>query len=414
MIRSTLSGVLVSLVSLLFVSSATAVDVTLLWDAPADTDIAGYRIYWGATSRTTPGFGSYTNSLTIANTTTHTLNIPADSGLVYFAVTAFDFSNNESVYSNEASTTIGNDNRDDGPVAQRAILDFDGDVFSDTGLFTSAGLGQASEIFLSAGGTSTFTPSVNGMQPAFADYDGDGITDIAMVEKAATGLIWSVVESASGAQSSATFGARSDRFISGCHLDTDNRADKVVIKGKSINLSRTATAGEVKLPLVTRKRSSTGYCVDLDGDGIDEVVISGRLTEKQIDLLGKRGKKEFFVGVYNVNGQRLLKRTYRTMRELVAADVDGDGVESLGTFALNKGAVKFINLGGAGATSTFKQINKATPVTLDNGSGLRATGLLVQTPNGEVYQYDLIAGSETLLAIDGGSREIIREIVSGK
>ncbi len=94
------------LVTVLFVSQAFAYDVTLSWDPPttnADgtplTDLAGYKIYYGTES------GNYTNHLDVGNVTTYTLT-GLQPGTYYFAVTAYDTSNNESDFSNEVSTTI--------------------------------------------------------------------------------------------------------------------------------------------------------------------------------------------------------------------------------------------------------------------------------------------------------------------
>jgi len=83
---------------------AGAHEALLSWTAPttnADltplTDLAGFKVYWGSAS------GSYDNSLDVGNVTSHSLT-SADLGSaqrVYFVVTAYDTSGNESVYSQE-------------------------------------------------------------------------------------------------------------------------------------------------------------------------------------------------------------------------------------------------------------------------------------------------------------------------
>jgi len=78
----------------------------LLWDAPttnadgtALTDLAGYKIYYGASP------GSYSIVVDVGNTTSYDFtNLP--TGTYYFVITAYDTSNNESSYSNEVIKTL--------------------------------------------------------------------------------------------------------------------------------------------------------------------------------------------------------------------------------------------------------------------------------------------------------------------
>ncbi len=89
------------------ISVAINESVTLTWMAPTQnvdgtalTDLAGYRIYYGAAS------GAYTDVLevTSSSSTSHSLTLP--SGSYYFAMTAVDASGNESAYSNELMKSI--------------------------------------------------------------------------------------------------------------------------------------------------------------------------------------------------------------------------------------------------------------------------------------------------------------------
>ena len=67
------------------------------------TDLAGYKVYYGTSS------GYYTKSIDINNTaaTTYQVNNLTDGTTYYFSVTAYDTTNDESSYSNEACRTIG-------------------------------------------------------------------------------------------------------------------------------------------------------------------------------------------------------------------------------------------------------------------------------------------------------------------
>ena len=68
--------------------------VTVRWDANSESDLAGYRIYYGSASR------SYSDSITVGLTTSYVLNLSPNK--VYFlAVKAYDQSDNLSEFSNE-------------------------------------------------------------------------------------------------------------------------------------------------------------------------------------------------------------------------------------------------------------------------------------------------------------------------
>jgi hypothetical protein len=69
------------------------VSVTLQWDSNPEKDIAGYNVYWGRAS------GEYLRVLTVT-TTTATIGVKGTKTL-YFAVTAFNTSDEESDFSME-------------------------------------------------------------------------------------------------------------------------------------------------------------------------------------------------------------------------------------------------------------------------------------------------------------------------
>jgi hypothetical protein len=80
-------------------AAAAAGNVTLSWDANTETDLAGYKLYYGTAT------GVYSTTINTGNVTTYTISsLPA--GTYYFAVKAYNASGLESGYSNEVSTTI--------------------------------------------------------------------------------------------------------------------------------------------------------------------------------------------------------------------------------------------------------------------------------------------------------------------
>ena len=72
---------------------------TVSWTANTESDVAGYKIYAGRTSGV---YGSAGTPVQVGLTTSGPVTLDA-SGLWYFAVTAFDSSQNESGFSTEVS-----------------------------------------------------------------------------------------------------------------------------------------------------------------------------------------------------------------------------------------------------------------------------------------------------------------------
>jgi len=73
--------------------------VLLAWDPNSETNLAGYKVYFGMAS------GVYNAPNIIGTETTYTVN-GLGPGTWYFAVTAYNTEGLESGYSNEVSTTI--------------------------------------------------------------------------------------------------------------------------------------------------------------------------------------------------------------------------------------------------------------------------------------------------------------------
>lgn len=71
------------------------VDVTLVWDANTEPDLAGYHLYYG----TNPGL--YTIDIDVGLATTTTVRSLTEGVVYYFAVTAYNTQGAESAFSNE-------------------------------------------------------------------------------------------------------------------------------------------------------------------------------------------------------------------------------------------------------------------------------------------------------------------------
>jgi len=91
--------VLVFLVILLTLAQVgSAAEITLAWDSNAESDVAGYKVYYGTAS------GKYTHSVNVGNVTQTTVNVSKKK--YYIALTAYDTYGNESDFSNEVSWPI--------------------------------------------------------------------------------------------------------------------------------------------------------------------------------------------------------------------------------------------------------------------------------------------------------------------
>jgi hypothetical protein len=72
---------------------------TLAWDANTEPDVAGYRLYYGASS------GNYSSSIDVGNTTTRMVDSLEAGATYYFVVTAYNSAGLESAPSNEVAYT---------------------------------------------------------------------------------------------------------------------------------------------------------------------------------------------------------------------------------------------------------------------------------------------------------------------
>jgi hypothetical protein len=82
------------------VSEGTTTEVSLLWDQNTEPDLAGYKVYYGLSSR------NYDSSFDVGNQTTCTLTDLEPSTTYYIAATAYNTQGLESDFSNEVTFCV--------------------------------------------------------------------------------------------------------------------------------------------------------------------------------------------------------------------------------------------------------------------------------------------------------------------
>jgi hypothetical protein len=78
-------------------TTGTGGTISLAWDANAESDLAGYRLYYGTAS------GVYDHPVDVGKVTTYTLTGLTKGQTYYIVVRAYDTSSNESADSNPVS-----------------------------------------------------------------------------------------------------------------------------------------------------------------------------------------------------------------------------------------------------------------------------------------------------------------------
>lgn len=102
--------VTVAVLVLVLNASAFAANAILSWDSNLESDLSGYKVYFG------PSSGSYGTPIDVGNVTSYTIS-GLSNGTHYFAVTALDTSGNESGFSSEVSKTFSTDDTSPGSAA---------------------------------------------------------------------------------------------------------------------------------------------------------------------------------------------------------------------------------------------------------------------------------------------------------
>lgn len=177
-------------------------------------------------------------------------------------------------------------------IRRGAVLDFDGDGLTDITGHRMTREWVVSRSLLTESGPSPLV-RVPGRYPASADYDGDGVWDYGAVGVKHGGLRWSARLSVSRSSESVLFGRSGDTVIVGCRFGDAGEYSLAVLRGRRLSFRTWSGISRGRLYVDAADLRKVVGCGDVDGDGIDEFIISNRDTRTidritAVDRMGKR------------------------------------------------------------------------------------------------------------------------------
>jgi hypothetical protein len=92
--------IILTIILMLFCTTVYSAQATLSWNPNSESDLAGYKVYYGNSSR------SYSFNVNVGNQISYIVKDLVEGETYFFAATAYDFTGNESGYSNEVSYDV--------------------------------------------------------------------------------------------------------------------------------------------------------------------------------------------------------------------------------------------------------------------------------------------------------------------
>ena len=306
-----------------------------------------------------------------------------------------------------------------------AILDFDGDGTSDLGLieWTTEGLIHRVEHSSGSQGLELLFGTLGALSVA-ADYDGDAITDLAIAEKTSNGLFWVEQNSSRSTASENYFGKSSDFVLSGCDFGSDAALDKAVLSKKTIIINETQSADTLELKLPVKKGGLSLYCADTNGDGLDEIILAGKLTNSARKRLIQEARSsgrsleklpKFILAAMSIENGQLISTYFSNKRGTAfAADIDGNGTEEIGTYVPRRKRISFYTEGQTKPTKLkVPKLFDVTQFEIATENGNRQN-LLIMSKGGALSLFDFETGRVTEIASESSAHELIKHVNFGK
>jgi len=363
-------GVFLSLSLLSTPKTLMAESVSLIWDLPTTntdgtqlTDLAGIKLYIGYSS------GNYKDIRDLGLVSKTTFNGLEPDQDFYFAVTAYDASGNESVFSNEVHVRFDKPNTPTPTPTSKvtppatptmtptasptkkgrktpyprtgisigAKMDFDGDKVSDIAGFETTDSKAIFHIHRSSDQTmidAEFETTSAAVQ-ASGDYNGDGKWDVGIVTRDENGkFLWIARDSETNAEVlRETFGSSSALALSGCDIDGDGKSDLISVARDAVRMRKSKGMKSAKAKLLGLKVKDAN-CVDINNDGKDEVAL---LVNKKAPAKSHSKAADTRILVLTQNGQVYLEKTVPAAKALIVADTNANNKDELGYISTKKG-----------------------------------------------------------------------------
>jgi hypothetical protein len=179
-------------------------------------------------------------------------------------------------------------------IRREAVLDFDGDGITDITGHTVRGATTSFRSALSAS-NGISSESLKGWMPAPADYDGDGRWDYGAVGVEQGGLRWSVKLSGSGVTKEVSLGTSGDIALVGCRFGDGGAYALSVMKGRYVRYRTLQGRSRGAFSVDASDMGQVLGCGDVDGDGLDELIVASRETERidRVTAVNRSGKRTY-------------------------------------------------------------------------------------------------------------------------
>ncbi len=220
------------------------------------------------------------------------------------------------------------------PPTKYTQLDFDGDGFSDLATFENQNDGSPNELVFRYWSLVNYSAARieygNSADHAVpGDYNGDGVWDYAYVrENPDASLTWHVQNGLTGQRTEFSFGQTKNLIVGGCDFFGTYQTSPAVVQDQTLNILNLTTnqTSLVALPVSTSQRIRQVYCVDLNGDKQQEMIL---LIEDKPSVSSKATKRKSTLLAMTLQGVVLNQYSGYNFDQVTAADINGDGLNEL-------------------------------------------------------------------------------------